>query len=87
MGAPERDEREILMADAKTATLAGGGLGFSFLGVLAIPVFSLLGVVLAFFALRTARPEYRVGRIAALVGLVVGIFGVGAWLTLSLMSG
>lgn len=82
----EPDERELLIADARTASLAGGGLGFSFLGLLAVPFLSVIGVVLSVFALRIARPGYKVGRVAATIGLVVGIFGVGTWITLSLMS-
>lgn len=86
MGALEPDDREILMADAKTATLAGGGLGFSLLGIFAVPVMCFVGVMLSYFALRTARPGYRVGRVSAVIGLVIGFLGVGIFLTLSLMK-
>lgn len=81
------DEREILLADAKTATLAGGGFGFGVLGILAIPILSVLGLLLSFFALRSARPQYRVGRIFAVIGLVISGLGLGMWITLTFLRG
>lgn len=81
------DERDLLMSDAKTATLAGGGLGFGVLGVIAVPILSLLGLALCFFALRTVRPGYRTGRIFAIIGLALNGFGIAMWITLYFMRG
>ena len=57
-------ERAELAADLKTATLSGSGLGLALLGF-AIPLMSIVGVALAYFGWRSARPEYRVGRVFA----------------------
>jgi hypothetical protein len=82
----ERDRTE-LNADMKTATFAGGGLGIGLLGLLAVPILSVVGLVLSIIGLRTARPEYRTGRIFSIVGIVVSGIGVAAWLTLGLWGG
>ena len=87
MAGIEDDERERLMADAKTATLAGGGMGFAFLGLVAVPLLSILGLALSFAAFRIARPGYRTGRNVAIGGMALGIFGLGTWLTLTFMAG
>lgn len=81
------DDRDVLLADAKTATLAGGGVAFGALGVLAVPLLSVLGLALCFFALRSARPGYRVGRGFAIVGLVLSGFGVAMWITFAFLNG
>lgn len=86
MGLDDADDRELLMADAKTASLAGGGLGFSVLGWL-IPVLSIVGVVLSLLALRSARRDYRVGKVFGVLGLAVGLFALGTWITMSFLRG
>jgi len=69
-------ERAELAADLKTATLSGSGLGLALLGF-AIPLMSIVGVALAYFGWRSARPEYRVGRVFAILGMVAGVLGMG----------
>ena len=80
-------ERDELVADLKAAMLAGGGFGLAMLGLLAIPVLSIVGLVVSYLGWRSARPQYRVGRAFAIAGMVVGLFGMAAMISLWLWSG
>ena len=68
-------ERAELAADLRAATLAGGGLGLSLLG-LAVPLLAALGLIASYIGWRIARPDYRVGRVCAVAGMAVGFLGV-----------
>ncbi len=70
------EERVKLAADLKTASLSGGGLGLALLGLM-IPILSVIGVMMCYFGWRSARDEYRTGRVFAVLGMVVGIVGMG----------
>ena len=81
---PEPVDRETLKADARTAVIAGSGLGLALLGMLFIPLGSVAGLALSWWAYRTGRKEYQQGRITAIGGMVVGAIGV-AVLVVSLL--
>ncbi len=68
-------DRVELAADMKAATLAGGGLGMSLIGLL-VPILAVVGIGLSYAGWRVARPDYRVGRFCAVAGMVVGFIGV-----------
>ncbi len=72
----DNDPGTGLGPDLKTAALSGGGLGLALLGFV-IPVLSLAGLVVSYLGLRSAREEYRVGRVFAIAGIAAGIVGTG----------
>ena len=76
----DNDERTELSADLKTATLSGGGLGLAMLGWM-IPVLSPISLIVCYLGWRSARPEYRLGRVFAVAGMVVAILGMGMMVT------
>jgi hypothetical protein len=72
-GPPDQVERK---QDARTAVTTGAGIGLGMLGVLAVPVLSFVGVLVSYLGWRSARPQYATGRVAGMVGMVVGFIGV-----------
>lgn len=79
----DANERAELAADLKTATLSGGGFGLALLGLL-IPVLSIIGLFVSFIGWRSARPEYRPGRVFGVLGMAVGFLGTALLLVQSL---
>ena len=67
-------DRLELAADLKTAALSGGGVGLALLGF-SIPLLSIAGFLMAYFGLRSARPDYTVGRVFAYIGMGIGLVG------------
>jgi hypothetical protein len=73
---PRKQDDQERLQDMWSAVTTGAGLGLAMLGVLAVPILSLVGLVVSYLGLRRARPGYLTGRIAGIVGMVVGILGL-----------